>query len=121
MCDKSEVFSTLLPGQSAIHVKVYQGEHQVASQNVLLGDFMVEDLQPNRPDGLSDVVVNFQANALRADYGSCSTYSMVSPLHPGHPSVGIPPRYSPRNLAAPIATSMMASLTHISSPQTGQR
>jgi molecular chaperone DnaK len=57
---KSEVFSTLLPGQSAIHVKVYQGEHQVASQNVLLGDFMVEDLQPNRPDGLSDVVVNFE-------------------------------------------------------------
>jgi molecular chaperone DnaK len=57
---KSEVFSTLFPGQSAIHVKVYQGEHQVASQNVLLGDFMVEDLQPNRPDGLSDVVVNFE-------------------------------------------------------------
>src|SRR5262252_10991546 len=56
---KSEVFSTLLPGQSAIHVKVYQGEQQVASQNVLLGDFMVEDLQPNRPDGLADVVVNF--------------------------------------------------------------
>src|SRR5712691_6513681 len=56
---KSEVFSTLFPGQSAIHVKVYQGEHQVASQNVLLGDFMVEDLQPNRSDGLSDVVVNF--------------------------------------------------------------
>jgi len=39
---------------------VYQGEHQVASQNVLLGDFMVEDLQSNRPDGLSDVVVNFE-------------------------------------------------------------
>jgi len=56
---KSEVFSTLFPGQSAIHVKVYQGEQQVASQNVLLGDFLVEDLQPNRPDGLSDVVVNF--------------------------------------------------------------
>ena len=56
---KSEVFSTLFPGQSAIQVKVYQGEHQVASQNVLLGDFMVEDVQPNRPDGLADVVVNF--------------------------------------------------------------
>ena len=56
---KSEVFSTLFPGQSAIHVKVYQGEQPVASHNVLLGDFLVEDLQPNRPDGLSDVVVNF--------------------------------------------------------------
>ena len=62
-----------------------------------------------------------QANALRADEGSCSMYTIVSPLHPGHPSVGIPPVYSPRNLAAPTATSMMASLTSISSPQTGQR
>src|SRR5713101_5706634 len=60
-------------------------------------------------------------NTLRADYGSCSTYSMVSPLHPGHPIMGIPPVYSPRNLAAPIATSMMASLTSLSSLQTGQR
>jgi len=57
--NKSEVFSTLFPGQSIIHVKVYQGEEPVASQNVLLGDFMVEDVQPNRPDGLADVVVNF--------------------------------------------------------------
>src|SRR5215831_13649006 len=57
--NKSEVFSTLFPGQATIQVKVYQGEQPVASQNVLLGDFMVEDLQPNRPDGLADVVVNF--------------------------------------------------------------
>ncbi len=57
---KSEVFSTLFPGQSAIHVKVYQGEEQTASQNVLLGDFMVEDVMPNRPDGLADVIVNFE-------------------------------------------------------------
>jgi molecular chaperone DnaK len=57
---KSEVFSTLFPGQTAIHVKVYQGENPVASQNVLLGDFMVEDLQSNRPDGLADITVNFE-------------------------------------------------------------
>src|SRR5215471_13965483 len=48
-------------------------------------------------------------------------YTMISPLHPGHPSVGMPPVDSPRNLAAPIATSMMASLTSIASPHTGQR
>ncbi len=56
---KSEVFSTMAPGQEAIHVKVYQGEHSIASHNVLLGDFMVEKLKPNRPDGLTDVTVNF--------------------------------------------------------------
>src|SRR5215470_8473576 len=33
----------------------------------------------------------------------------------------MPPVYSPRNLAAPIATSIMASLTRISSPHAGQR
>ena len=57
---KSQVFSTLYPGQEAIQIKVYQGESPIASQNTLLGDFMVEDLKPNRPDGRSDVTVNFQ-------------------------------------------------------------
>jgi molecular chaperone DnaK len=57
---KSEVFSTLFPGQKEIQIKVYQGEHTVASQNVLLGEFFVEDLKPNRPDGLTDVTVSFQ-------------------------------------------------------------
>ncbi len=57
---KSEVFSTLFPSQDAIHVKVYQGEHRAASQNVLLGDFMFDELKPNRPDMLTDVTVNFQ-------------------------------------------------------------
>ncbi len=31
----------------------------IASENVLLGDFMVEDLKPNRPDGKTDVTVYF--------------------------------------------------------------
>jgi molecular chaperone DnaK len=57
---KSQVFTTIFPGQEQIHINVYQGENPAASQNVLLGDFMVEDLKPNRPDGLSDVTVNFQ-------------------------------------------------------------
>ena len=57
---KSQVFTTMFPGQEQIHINVYQGENPVASQNVLLGDFMVEDLKPNRADGLSDVTVNFQ-------------------------------------------------------------
>ena len=57
---KSQVFTTVYPGQDAIHVKVYQGESPIASRNVLLGDFMVEELKPNRPDGLTNVTVNFQ-------------------------------------------------------------
>jgi molecular chaperone DnaK len=57
---RSQLFTTIFPGQEEIHINVYQGENPVASQNVLLGDFMVEDLKPNRPDGLSEVTVNFQ-------------------------------------------------------------
>ena len=57
---KSEIFSTLVPGQAAIQIKVYQGEHAVASKNVLLGDFLIDELTPNRPDGLTDVTVSFQ-------------------------------------------------------------
>lgn len=58
---KSKEFNTLYPGQDAIHIKVYQGEHKVASQNTLLGDFMVEGLKPNPQwHGLSKVTVNFQ-------------------------------------------------------------
>jgi molecular chaperone DnaK len=57
---KSEVFTTLFPGQDQIHIKVYQGESPIASENVLLGDFMVEGLKPNRGDGLADVTVDFR-------------------------------------------------------------
>lgn len=58
--EKSETFSTLYPEQEAIHVKVYQGEHKTASKNVLLGDFMIENLRPNLPDGRTEVTVDFR-------------------------------------------------------------
>lgn len=58
---KSKEFVTMYPGQEAIHVKVYQGEHKVASKNTLLGDFMVEGLKPNpQIHGLSKVTINFE-------------------------------------------------------------
>ena len=57
---KSEIFSTMYPGQDTIEIKVYQGENPVASQNTQLGDFMVEDLTPNNASGLADVTVEFQ-------------------------------------------------------------
>ncbi len=56
---KSEVFTTMYPGQDTIHVFVYQGEDPIASQNVLLGDFRVEDLKPNQLGGLAEVEINF--------------------------------------------------------------
>ena len=58
---KSKEFSTMFPGQEAIHIKVYQGENKVASKNTLLGDFMVEGLKPDSIlHGLTKVTVNFE-------------------------------------------------------------
>lgn len=43
---RSEVYSAVYPDQDAIEIKVYQGEHPVASRNTLLGEFVFEELQP---------------------------------------------------------------------------
>ncbi len=57
---KNKEFSTLYPGQDAIHIHVYQGEQKQASKNTLLGDFMVDGLKPNpMMMGLTSVLVNF--------------------------------------------------------------
>jgi len=57
--ERSEIFSTLNPGQDTVRVKVHQGENDVASMNTKLGEFMVENLKANRPDGMTDVTIKF--------------------------------------------------------------
>jgi molecular chaperone DnaK len=56
---RSEVYSAITPEQSAIEVKVYQGEHPVASRNTLLGDFMFENLRPESPGTPPRITVQF--------------------------------------------------------------
>jgi len=56
---KAEVYSTLFPDQDKIHLKVYQGENPKASHNALLGDFMIEGLQPPQPGERPQVTVEF--------------------------------------------------------------
>lgn len=56
---KAEVFRTLFPDQDKVHIKVYQGENPVASQNRLLGEFLVEGLKPPRPGGHPEATVQF--------------------------------------------------------------
>jgi len=56
---KEDVFSTLFPEQDTIKVEVYQGEEPTASQNTLLGDFMVTGLKAARPGELAEVTVRF--------------------------------------------------------------
>ncbi|MGC9398377.1 MAG: Hsp70 family protein [Anaerolineae bacterium] len=56
---KADVFNTLFPDQDTIKIEVYQGEHPVASENTLLGSFLVEDLEPERPGEVAKVTVEF--------------------------------------------------------------
>jgi molecular chaperone DnaK len=56
---KEEIFQTLHPSQKAVHIKVYQGEHPVASSNTLLGDFLIEGLKPAVPGEHPSVNVRF--------------------------------------------------------------
>lgn len=56
---QEKIFHTVHPAQTAVHIQVYQGEHPVASENTLLGDFMVEDLKPNAPGEMPSVNVRF--------------------------------------------------------------
>lgn len=56
---RSEVYSAVYPGQTAIEFKVYQGELPIASQNTLLGEFMFEDLRPEVAGQPPRVTVQF--------------------------------------------------------------
>ena len=47
----SQVFSTAEDNQPAVTIKVYQGEHQMAASNKLLGEFNLEGIPPS-PRGL---------------------------------------------------------------------
>jgi molecular chaperone DnaK len=41
---RSEVYLTVADGQEAVHVEVYQGEHNDVRRNTLVGDFRIEGL-----------------------------------------------------------------------------
>ncbi len=56
---RQEVFSTIFPGQETVQIEVYQGEHPVASENILLGEFLFEELVPEEGRALASFTVQF--------------------------------------------------------------
>jgi molecular chaperone DnaK len=56
---KEEVYSTLHPQQDTVEIQVYQGESPIASENTLLGKFLITDLEPEHPGELAKVTVRF--------------------------------------------------------------
>ncbi|MDP2738315.1 MAG: molecular chaperone DnaK, partial [Pseudorhodobacter sp.] len=59
---KSQVFSTAEDNQSAVTIRVFQGEREMASDNKMLGQFNLEDIPP-APRGLPQIEVTFDIDA----------------------------------------------------------
>ncbi len=56
--EKKQIFSTAEDGQSAVTVRVFQGERPMAADNRLLGDFNLEGIEP-KPRGMPQIEVVF--------------------------------------------------------------
>ncbi|KIK18743.1 hypothetical protein PISMIDRAFT_108834 [Pisolithus microcarpus 441] len=59
---KLQVFSTAADGQTAIEVKIFQGEHELVRDNKLLGNFNLVGIPP-APKGVPQIEITFDINA----------------------------------------------------------
>ncbi|MCY4152062.1 MAG: molecular chaperone DnaK [Aestuariivita sp.] len=59
---KSQVFSTAEDKQSAVTIRVFQGEREMASDNKILGQFNLEEIPP-APRGIPQIEVTFDIDA----------------------------------------------------------
>jgi molecular chaperone DnaK len=59
---KSQVFSTADDNQSAVTIRVFQGEREMAAHNKLLGQFNLEGIAP-APRGMPQIEVTFDIDA----------------------------------------------------------
>jgi len=59
---KSQIFSTAEDNQSAVTIRVFQGEREMASDNKMLAQFNLEQIPP-APRGMPQIEVTFDINA----------------------------------------------------------
>ncbi|MCC0076117.1 MAG: molecular chaperone DnaK [Rhodobacter sp.] len=59
---KSQVFSTAEDNQSAVTIRVFQGEREMAADNKMLGQFNLEGIPPS-PRGMPQIEVTFDIDA----------------------------------------------------------
>jgi molecular chaperone DnaK len=59
---KSQIFTTAADSQSAVEIKVFQGERPITADNVALGDFMLTGIPP-APRGTPQIEVSFDIDA----------------------------------------------------------
>ncbi len=60
--EKKQIFSTADDNQTAVTIKVYQGEREIAAANRLLGQFNLENIPP-APRGIPQIEVSFDIDA----------------------------------------------------------
>ena len=75
---KSQTFSTAADGQTAIEVKIYQGERDLVRDNKLLGNFNLVGIPP-APKGVPQIEITFDIDAgmFRALYGFLIEFSLL--------------------------------------------
>lgn len=61
-CKRSQVFTTAADNQTAVTIKVYQGEREMASDNKFLGQFDLIGI-PSAPRGVPQIEVTFDIDA----------------------------------------------------------
>ena len=61
-CRKKAVYTTANDQQSAVHIRVYQGENPLAADNIFLGDFELVNISP-QPKGVPQIEVSFDIDA----------------------------------------------------------
>jgi molecular chaperone DnaK len=59
---KTEIFSTAEDSQTAVDIKVFQGERPMAAGNMLLGQFRLDGI-PSAPRGMPQIEVTFDIDA----------------------------------------------------------
>ena len=59
---KTQTFSTAADGQTAIEVKIYQGERELVRDNKLLGNFNLVGIPP-APKGVPQIDITFDIDA----------------------------------------------------------
>ena len=60
--NKSQIFSTAEDNQSAVTIRVFQGEREMAADNKMLGQFNLEHIPP-APRGMPQIEVTFDIDA----------------------------------------------------------
>lgn len=61
-CERKQIFSTAEDNQTAVTIKVFQGEREMAADNRLLGQFNLEGIPP-APRGVPQIEVSFDIDA----------------------------------------------------------